>query len=133
MRADEVPVGSGFLGCVDAADWREHFKSKGGLIPGEFVHVQCVLPTAGREYLRQLVKLHAEHLPTSSEYQLNSTGLWVAGVRDTKSKKVRLFEWETRLPKTHLEELHQLMVVEHEMHQAHAKLERVANYRIPFL
>lgn len=134
MRAHEVPVGSGFLGSVDAADFQEHFKVGKG-IPGEFVHVQSVVPDAkyGNQYLKEALKLHAGHLPTSSDYQLTSSGIWVVGVRESRSKVVRLFEWQTRLPKTHLENLHHLLVEQQEVHHAHARLEQLAAYGTPFL
>ncbi|HEY1051544.1 MAG TPA: hypothetical protein VGE39_17350 [Prosthecobacter sp.] len=119
---------------MDAADWQKHFKAGKG-IEGEFVHVQCVVPEAryGCQYLKDLIKLHACHLPTASESQLNSSGMWVVGVRESRSKVVRLFEWQTRSAKTHLEHLHQLMVVENEMHAAYARLEQLAAYGTPFL
>lgn len=134
MKAHEIPIGSGFLGSISSDDWRDNFKA-GKPIAGSFIHVTAIVPTAsyGDSYLRELVKLHANHLPRESASQLcNTCSLWVVGVRESRSAKVRLFDWHSRRSESHLSEVHRLLNENKILDLSH-KLEMLQDKEVPYL
>lgn len=133
MRANEIPIGSGFLGSIDSDDWRENFKA-GKPIDGQLIGVTAMVPVAsyGSQYLRELLNLHANHLTRHSGSQLcNSFSLWVVGVRESRSAKVRLFDWMGRRSESHLEEVHKLLHEGRILDLTH-KLETMRDKEVPY-
>lgn len=115
MKAHEIPVGAGFLGEVDRDEWRSNWKA-GKPFPGELIYVSLIKPQAeyGNKALKELIRLHSTHLPKGAYAQLdNSDSMWVAGVRESRSKKVRLFAWESRPYETLLQRVHKHLTDEH--------------------
>lgn len=112
MTANEIPIGAGFLGSMWHSDWNEHWKA-GKPVPGELVRVTVIKPQSSRgdAYLRDLLKLHANHLHSDSSSQIScpSQAFWVVGVRETRSAKVYIFDWHSRARATHLERIHGLL------------------------
>lgn len=139
MKASEIPVGSGFVGSIWYSDWREHWKA-GKSLPGELIGVSAIVPGAqrGDEYLKSLLKLHARHLHRDSSSQLShSEAFWVCGVRESRSKKVYVFEWLSRSNETCLEMLHGILKgtrgATFNIESALAELENLEKREVPYL
>jgi len=91
MHAHEVNVGDGFIASIWRTDWdatRDH-----ATVDGSLLSVSIVVPGGGTDFLQTMLRSHCA-LPTYSDAQLDWTqSLWVAGVRDKRSKKVRIIDW----------------------------------------
>lgn len=92
--ASEIPVGFGFVGIVDSADWyvkdKRHFE-------GELVKLVAIVPGPTGESTEQLIMNLFAGLRWEHGEQLGSNdSMWVAGVRPKRSKYVRIFDWATR-------------------------------------
>lgn len=134
MKAHEIPIGAGFLGSICADEWRDNFKA-GKPIAGDLIYVTAIVPNAsyGDSYLRELIKLHANHLPSESASQLcDRHSLWVVGVRESRSIKVRLFDWHGRRSESHLAEVHRLLNENKILDLSH-KLETLQDKEVPYL
>lgn len=130
MNADEIPIGSGFLGTVDKGVFYEH-KKPGKPFPGELIRVTWIKPEANRgsSSLRNLHRLFTHHLPSDSDVQISSNHcMWVTGVRETRSKRVHLIEWGSPSSRSLLEGLHAATPEERQQ-----TLDRLANQSLPFL
>lgn len=102
--ADCVPVGMAFVGSI----WRDDFsEAMAGLtgsqigkrfrdFPGELIRVAMVLPATTDDGAKEIMHM-MRALPHDSTSQLSSDlSMWICGIREKRSNKVRLIEWGQR-------------------------------------
>lgn len=93
--ANQIPVGSVFVGSV----WREDLFSHPNKrrFPGEDISVHLLLACHTEDGAREVMKMMAS-LPSDSGMQIScDEALWVCGIREKRSKYIRIVDWTPRV------------------------------------
>lgn len=92
MKASEVTIGHGFVASAWNTDWRSHWKP-GKAFPGELLSVSMMTPYHGSDFLKEMLAAH-KNLSADSASQIDGRQCrWVAGVRESRSRNVKIVEW----------------------------------------
>lgn len=108
MKAHEVNVGEWFVGSMEYAAW-DAAKDK-RKVEGEEIHVSA--RCSGEEDAK-IVLDAMRQLPHEHVCQIGRDSIWVCGVREKRSKFVRLRDWHSAMPGgtmlSHLLQLYKLL------------------------
>ena len=95
IHAHEVNVGDGFIASVWLADWKAQKDAviNGKPMDGVLLSVSIVVPGGGTSFLQKMLRAHCA-LPANDDAQIDwRQAMWVAGIRDKRSKKVTIKDW----------------------------------------